>query len=139
MCKTELHDIHGCSRVSSGVVESLFPVVKSCVLAGGKQWFGVFGVLEGFANVHAHLPCVFVFALRVLKNVHFNWGVIACSALTPLRGCCFSERLAAFVCLHDFLLVFVASLENDPRWGKTRVCDPMPARHWLTLLRCSAP
>ena len=110
MCKTELHDIHGCSRVSSGVVESLFPVVKSCVLAGGKQWFGVFGVLEGFANVHAHLPFVFVFVLCVLKMVHFSWGVIAFSALTPLRGCCFSERLAAVFRLHHLFCVFVVNV-----------------------------
>ena len=86
MCKPEFHDIHGCSRVFTGVVESLFPVVKSCVLAGEKQWFGVFGVLEGFANVHAHLPFVFVFVFRVLKIVQFRLGFIAFPAFTPLGG-----------------------------------------------------
>ena len=116
----------------TGVVESLFPVVKNCILAEEKHWFGV---LEGFANVHAHLPFLFVFVFRVLKIVQFRCGFIAFPALTPLGGCCFSERLAAVFRLHHFLLVSVASLKNDSRWGKTRVCDPMPARHWLTLLR----
>ena len=93
---------------------ALFSVVKSCVLAVEKQWFGV---LEGFANVHAHLPCVFVFVLCVLKTVHFSWGFIAFPALPPLRGCFFSVRLAAVVRLRlFFFLVFIASLKkNDSR------------------------
>ena len=110
MCKTELHDIHGCSRVFTGVVESPFPVVKSCALAGEKQWFGVFGVLEGVANVHAHLPFVFVFVLCVLKTVHFSWGFITFSALTPLRGC-------------------VARACHRSRGGKTQHRQPMSGRH----------
>ena len=77
--------------IFTGVVESLFSVVKSCILAVEKQWFDD---LEGLANVHAHLPLFLFFVFRVLQHV---------------------------------LLVSVASLENDSRCGKTRVCDPMPA------------
>ena len=106
MCTREFHDLHGCRREP---VFPLFSVVKRCILAVEKQWFGV---LEGFANVHAHLLFLFVFAFCALKNVHFSWGAIACPALTPLRGCCFSERLAAVFRLHHFLLVSVASLEK---------------------------
>ena len=89
--------------IFTGVVERLFPVVKSCVLAGEKQWFDV---LKGFANVHAHLPCVFVFVLRVLKNVHFSWGFYSVFCLDAPSWLLFFWTTCSCLSASSFVLRF---------------------------------